>query len=79
MEKKITKWIKCSQKITYYQEVELTKQELKILKNADELDICQHSSNDENREAFELIDGLINPQDIFESEQEFTDFELTDK
>lgn len=75
-EKKYKRFIKCSQKITYYQEVELTKEELELLENADDLDICQHTSNEENRRAYELVEMLIDPQDVFDAEQEFEDFEL---
>lgn len=78
-EKKYKCFIKCSQKVTYYQEVELTKEELKTLENADELDICQHTSNDGNREAYELVELLIDPGNIFQTDQEFEDFELLKK
>jgi hypothetical protein len=78
-EKTYKRFIKCSQKTTYYQEVELTKDELDLLENVDDLDICQHTSNDNNRAAFELIEGLIDPSEIFETEQSYEDYELLKK
>lgn len=77
MENKHTRWIKCSQTITYNQEVELTDEELEILENADDIDICQCSSDETNRKAFELIENLIDVHDVFDAEQEYTNFELT--
>ena len=78
MEKTTTKWIKVTQKVTYYQKVELSDEEIEILNSADELDICQYTSDEVNRNAFELIEWLIDTSDIFQSEEEYTDFELTD-
>ena len=75
-EKTTKKWIKVSQKVTFYQEVELTDEELQILENLDDLDIS--SIADDGGEAFYLIEGIIDFSDVFDSEQEFTDFELTD-
>ncbi len=77
-EKTTTKWIKVSQVVTYNQEVELTDEEIEILESADDIDICQCTSNEINRKAFELIENLIDTSDIFDTEQEFTNFELTD-
>lgn len=79
MAKTYKRFIKCSQKITYYQEVELTKEELELLENVDDLDICQHTSNDENRKAFELIESLIDPSEVFDAEQSYEDYELLKK
>lgn len=78
-EKTYKRFIKCSQKITYYQEVELTQEELDLLENVDDLDICQHTSNDDNRRAFELIEGLIDVSEIHEAEQSYEDYELLEK
>lgn len=74
MEKTTKKWIKVTQKVTYNQEVELTDEQIKILENADELDISPIASD--GGEAFYLIEGLIDFSDVFDAEQEFTDFEL---
>lgn len=75
-EKTTKKWIKVTQKVTFNQEVELTDEQIAILENADELDIS--SIADDGGEAFHLIEGLIDFSDVFDAEQEFTDFELTD-
>lgn len=75
-EKTTKKWIKVTQKITFMQEVELTDEQIDILENADDLDISPIA--DDGGEAFYLIEALIDFSDVFDSEQEFTDFELTD-
>ena len=77
MEKTTKKWIKVTQKVTFNQEVELTDEQIAILENADDLDISPIA--DDDGEAFYLIEGLIDFSDVFDAEQEFTDFELTDK
>ena len=44
---------------------------------SDDIDICQCSSDETNRKAFELIENLIDAHDIFDADQEYTNFELT--
>lgn len=78
MEKKHTRWIKVTQEVTYNQQVELTDEELEILENADDIDICQHTSDENNRRAYELIENLIDVSDIFDTDQSYSSFELTD-
>ena len=75
-EKTTKKWIKVTQKVTFNQEVELTDEQLEILENADDLDISAIA--DDGGDAFHLIEGLLDFSDVFDAEQEFTDFELTD-
>lgn len=76
METKLSeRWIKVTQKVTYYQKFELTDEQLEVLENADELDISQIASD--GGRAYELIEGLIDYSEVFDTEQEFTDFELT--
>ena len=75
-EKTTKKWIKVTQKVTFYQEVELNNEDLQILENLDDLDISPIA--DDAGEAFYLIERLIDFSDVFDTEQEFTDFELTD-
>lgn len=74
-EKTHKRFIKCSQKLTYYQEVELTTEQLNLLENVDGEDVPQRSSN----EAYHLIQGLIDPYNVFDEEQEYADFELLKK
>lgn len=76
-QKTYKRFIKCSQKITYYQEVELTKDELELLENANDCNICQYTGNDIDRQAYELVEsffsilGGIEPKDwyFFHKEQ----------
>jgi len=74
-EKKHKRFIKCTQKVTYYQEVELNDKELAILEKED--GGCGISIRDEK--PYHLLESIINHSEVFDAEQEYNDFELLKK
>jgi hypothetical protein len=78
-EKLYKRFIKCSQKITYYQEVSLTKEELKMLEAAqDRMDINPWDKEDDGA-AYNYLELNIDNQEVFDADQCFEDFELLKK
>lgn len=67
------RFIKCSQKVTYYQQVELDDEQLKLLERANDMSIIPTDP------AYELLESLINPSEIFDTEQDYEGFELLEK
>lgn len=73
MEKKILISIKAKQVIEYSQEVEVSKEHYKKLKDCDLWDI----SEDDDKDLFYLLQGYINHSDVFYGEPEYTDVQIT--
>lgn len=72
MEKKHKRFIRCTQQVTYHKEVELNDEELAILEKEDGgLGISIH-----NTEPYQIIELLLDPSDICDTDQEYNDFEL---
>lgn len=66
------KFIKCSQVVTYYQQVELTDEQVAILEKVDGDDVDERH----HKEEYYLIQSLINHSEVFDAEDEYKTFQL---
>lgn len=62
-----TIWIECSQVVHYNQQVTVTDEEYETIKSLDLDDISEKS----DKEAFRIIETIINRSDVCDAEQEF--------
>lgn len=64
--------IKCSQKLYYDQEVEMSEEDFNKLELVSGDDINLHQQKE-----YSLIEKYLDKQDIFDEEEEFEDFEIS--
>lgn len=65
--------IRCTRKVTYSKQIEVTEEQLIKLNNAPFQEVDRY---DDDTELFELLDGLISSQDIFDEADAFKDIEI---
>jgi hypothetical protein len=72
-----TVWISCKKEIEYRQQVTVTDEEYKILKDLDHADVGAWDTD--TQEAYEVIEGYINENDVFDAPQEYMSVTVSDK
>lgn len=72
--KKIKVEIRCSRKIYYNQQVEMEKEDFDKVKGLSGEDIMD---NGKTQQQFSVIEGYINPHDVFDALNEFESVEVS--
>lgn len=64
-------WLKCSQTVNYYQEVELSKEEYSLLDSIDMAAI--------NTKEYDIIERIIDPTDVIDTDGKFKNIQIVEE